>query len=68
MCDDLYQTSFFILTTITMVQSLQLAIEGEMECRLGMLLLSGGQVQVLGGQVEQLVDANSPRKVLARLL
>ena len=51
-----------------MVQSLQLAIEGEIECRLGMLLLSGGQVQVMGGQVEQLVDANSPRKVLARLL
>ena len=47
---------------------LQLVIEGEIQCRLGMLLLNEGQVQVLGGKVEQLVEANAPRKVLARLL
>lgn len=48
--------------------TLQLAIEGEIQCRLGVLLLNEGQVQVLGGQVEQLVEVNAPRKVLARLL
>ena len=54
-CDDLYL-------------SMQLVIEGEIQCRLGVLLLSEGQVQVLGGQVEELSEANAPRKVLARLL
>ena len=54
-CDDLYL-------------SMQLVIEGEIQYRLGVLLLSEGQVQVLGGQVEELVEANAPRKMLARLL
>ena len=43
-------------------------IEGDIQCRLGVLLLNEGQVKILGGQVEQLVEANAPRKVLARLL
>lgn len=47
---------------------MQLLIEGEIQCRLGVLLLSEGHVQVLGGQVEQLMETNAPRKVLARLL
>ena len=45
-----------------------MVIVGEVQCRLGVLLLNEGQVQVLGGQVEQLVETNAPRKVLARLL
>ena len=43
-------------------------IEGEVECRLGVLLLSQEQVTVLGGEVEHLLEENSPGMVLARLL
>lgn len=47
---------------------MQLLIEGELEHRLGVLLLKEGQVQVLGGSVEHLLESNSTRKMLARLL
>lgn len=43
-------------------------IQGELQYRLGVLLLSEGQVEVLGGKVESLVETNAPRKVLGRLL
>ena len=43
-------------------------IEGDIESRLGVLLLSQGQVTVLGGKVEHLLEEYSPGKVLARLL
>ena len=55
--DDLYQLLF-----------MQLVIQGDVQYRLGVLLLSEGQVEVLGGMVEHLAEANAPRKVLARLL
>lgn len=56
-----------VLTTYTQYL-FQLVIQGELQYRLGVLLLSEGQVEVLGGKVEHLVEANAAKKVLGRLL
>lgn len=41
---------------------------GSIQCRLGVLLLSSGDLEVLGGQVDSLVEKNAAVKVLAAKL
>ncbi|XP_072372776.1 recQ-mediated genome instability protein 1 [Scyliorhinus torazame] len=41
---------------------------GNITCRLGLLLLKPENVRVLGGEVESLVDENSQKRILARLI
>ena len=47
---------------------LQLVLRGTIGCRLGTLLLSGDQVELLGGGVESLAGINRQSRVLARAL
>ncbi|XP_034398344.1 recQ-mediated genome instability protein 1 isoform X2 [Cyclopterus lumpus] len=46
----------------------KLQLQGQMVCRLGMLLLGPSNIKVLGGEVEDLVERNNPGKVLCRTL
>ncbi|XP_029916645.1 recQ-mediated genome instability protein 1 [Myripristis murdjan] len=46
----------------------KLQLQGQIVCRLGMLLLGPANVKVLGGEVEDLVNRNSQGKVLCRTL
>ncbi|KAL0979692.1 hypothetical protein UPYG_G00188320 [Umbra pygmaea] len=46
----------------------KLLLQGKMSCRLGVLLLKPGNVTVLGGEVEDLVERHSQGKVLCRAL
>ncbi|KAK5871105.1 hypothetical protein PBY51_004004 [Eleginops maclovinus] len=46
----------------------KLQLQGKMVCRLGMLLLGPSNIKVLGGEVEELVERNTPGKVLCRTL
>ncbi|XP_031712150.1 recQ-mediated genome instability protein 1 [Anarrhichthys ocellatus] len=46
----------------------KLQLQGQMVCRLGMLLLKASNIKVLGGEVEDLVERNNQGKVLCRTL
>ncbi|KAG5841362.1 hypothetical protein ANANG_G00198720 [Anguilla anguilla] len=46
----------------------KLLLQGALECRLGVLLLTPANVRVLGGEVEELRDVLSQTRVLARVL
>ncbi|XP_035291453.1 recQ-mediated genome instability protein 1 isoform X2 [Anguilla anguilla] len=46
----------------------KLLLQGALECRLGVLLLTPANVRVLGGEVEELRDILSQTRVLARVL
>ncbi|XP_042344103.1 recQ-mediated genome instability protein 1 [Plectropomus leopardus] len=46
----------------------KLQLQGQMVCRLGMLLLGSTNIKVLGGEVEDLVERNKQGKVLCRTL
>ncbi|KAK0136144.1 RecQ-mediated genome instability protein 1 [Merluccius polli] len=46
----------------------KLRLQGQMVCRLGVLLLGPHNVKVLGGEVEDLVDRNNQSRVLCRAL
>ncbi|XP_056231671.1 recQ-mediated genome instability protein 1 [Seriola aureovittata] len=46
----------------------KLQLQGQMVCRLGMLLLGPANIKVLGGEVEDLVDRNNQGRVLCRTL
>ena len=39
-----------------------------MECRLGMLLLTGQNVTVLGGEVESLLSTNNQKHILSFIM
>lgn len=43
-------------------------LSGDMQCRLGVILLMPAHVKVLGGEVEALKEANSQEKMLARAM
>ncbi|XP_078071524.1 recQ-mediated genome instability protein 1 [Mustelus asterias] len=43
-------------------------LQGNITCRLGLLLLKPENVRVLGGEVESLVEVNSQVRILARLI
>ncbi|XP_078106986.1 recQ-mediated genome instability protein 1 isoform X1 [Sander vitreus] len=46
----------------------KLQLQGQMVCRLGMLLLGPSNIKVLGGEVEDLVERNNQGRVLCRTL
>ncbi|KAJ3604454.1 hypothetical protein NHX12_029194 [Muraenolepis orangiensis] len=46
----------------------KLQLQGQMVCRLGVLLLGPQNVKLLGGEVEDLVDRNNQGRVLCRAL
>ncbi|XP_070760755.1 recQ-mediated genome instability protein 1 [Enoplosus armatus] len=46
----------------------KLQLQGQMVCRLGVLLLGPSNIKVLGGEVEDLVDRNNKGRVLCRTL
>nr|XP_020458010.1 recQ-mediated genome instability protein 1 [Monopterus albus]XP_020458011.1 recQ-mediated genome instability protein 1 [Monopterus albus]XP_020458012.1 recQ-mediated genome instability protein 1 [Monopterus albus]XP_020458013.1 recQ-mediated genome instability protein 1 [Monopterus albus]XP_020458014.1 recQ-mediated genome instability protein 1 [Monopterus albus]XP_020458015.1 recQ-mediated genome instability protein 1 [Monopterus albus]XP_020458016.1 recQ-mediated genome instability prote len=46
----------------------KLQLQGQMDCRLGVLLLGPTNIKVLGGEVEDLVERNDQGRVLCRTL
>ncbi|XP_061623918.1 recQ-mediated genome instability protein 1 isoform X2 [Phyllopteryx taeniolatus] len=46
----------------------KLQLQGQMICKLGMLLLGPGNVKVLGGEVEDLAENNNQGRILCRVL
>ncbi|XP_035494712.2 recQ-mediated genome instability protein 1 [Scophthalmus maximus] len=46
----------------------KLQLQGQMVCRLGMLLLGPSNIKILGGEVEDLVDRNNQGRMLCRTL
>ena len=46
----------------------KIQIRGEILCRLGVLMLTKNNVHVLGGEVESLLEENSPENLLQRAL
>ncbi|XP_010875085.1 recQ-mediated genome instability protein 1 [Esox lucius] len=52
----------------TLRPGVKLLLQGQMTCRLGVLLLKPGNVKVLGGEVEELVERHCQGKVLCRAL
>ena len=43
-------------------------VKGPLECRRGILMLKPANVELLGGEVSDLVDSNAPENVLARII
>ncbi|XP_038857361.1 recQ-mediated genome instability protein 1 [Salvelinus namaycush] len=52
----------------TLKPGVKLQLQGQITCRLGVLLLKPGNVKVLGGEVEELGERHSQGKVLCRAL
>ncbi|XP_041462919.1 recQ-mediated genome instability protein 1-like [Lytechinus variegatus] len=46
----------------------KIILSGDMQCRLGVILVTPTHVKVLGGEVEALKEANSQEKILARAI
>lgn len=46
----------------------KLLVKGPVECRRGVLLLRANNVDVLGGEVRDLLQVNAPENVLARII
>nr|XP_054753125.1 uncharacterized protein LOC129258912 [Lytechinus pictus] len=46
----------------------KIILSGDMQCRLGVILVTPTHVKVLGGEVEALKEANSQEKMLARAI
>ncbi|XP_022253020.1 recQ-mediated genome instability protein 1-like [Limulus polyphemus] len=46
----------------------KLLISGPVECRLGVLLLTPGNVKVLGGEVESMLEENSKENIITRAI
>ena len=46
----------------------QIKLNGPVESRLGMLLLTSQNITVLGGEVEHLADTNSQKRILSRIM
>ncbi|XP_077376874.1 recQ-mediated genome instability protein 1 isoform X2 [Festucalex cinctus] len=61
-----YQTIPMLSTALR--PGVKLQLQGQMICRLGMLLLGPDNVRVLGGEVEDLAERNNQGRVLCRAL
>lgn len=46
------------LLIVTLRPGVKLQLQGQMVCRLGVLLLGPSNIKILGGEVEDLVDRN----------
>ena len=47
---------------------LQVLVHGEVLCRLGVLMLTGSNITLLGGEVEALIETNTQEAVIQRTL
>ncbi|XP_077600772.1 recQ-mediated genome instability protein 1-like isoform X1 [Stigmatopora nigra] len=56
------------LLNTTLRPGVKLQLQGQIICRLGMLLLGPGNVKVLGGEVEDLVERNKQERILCQAL
>lgn len=54
--------------TVPILPGTKMIITGPVECRRGVLLLQEENITILGGEVDSLLDVNSPINVLARSL
>ena len=53
---------------LDIVPGCKILIKGPVECRKGVMLLHPKNVELMGGEVQELVDANAPENVLARII
>ena len=51
-----------------MLYLLQVVVHGQITCRRGVLMLTADNLQVLGGEVDSLIEANTPVAVLERAM
>ncbi|XP_035687290.1 recQ-mediated genome instability protein 1-like [Branchiostoma floridae] len=51
---------------VDMAPGTKILVSGSVQCRLGVLLLDGGNVKVLGGEVEELAEENRMENVLLK--
>ncbi|XP_077456209.1 recQ-mediated genome instability protein 1 isoform X2 [Stigmatopora argus] len=56
------------LLNTTLRPGVKLQLQGQIICRLGMLLLGPGNVKVLGGEVEDLAERNKQERILCQAL
>ena len=53
---------------LDMIPGTKVLLKGPVECRRGIILLRQGNIELLGGEVSDLVSCNAPENVLARLI
>ncbi len=53
---------------LDLIPGTKILIKGPVECRRGMILLRSSNVELLGGEVSDLVNTYAPENVLARLI
>jgi len=53
---------------LDLIPGTKILIKGPVECRRGVILLRPNNVELLGGEVSDLVQKNAPENVLARLI
>lgn len=53
---------------LDLIPGTKILIKGPVECRRGVILLRPNNVELLGGEVSDLVQSNAPENVLARLV
>lgn len=56
------------LLNLDILPGSKILIKGPVECRKGVFLLRPNNMQLLGGEVEELVSVNAPENILARRL
>ena len=53
---------------LDLIPGTKMLVKGPLECRRGILMLKPANVELLGGEVSDLVDSNAPENVLARII
>lgn len=53
---------------LDLIPGTKILIKGPVECRRGVILLRSNNVELLGGEVDDLVQSNAPENVLARII
>lgn len=53
---------------LDLIPGTKILIKGPVECRRGVILLRANNVELLGGEVGDLVQSNAPENVLARII
>lgn len=53
---------------LDLIPGTKVLVKGPVECRRGVILLRSNNIELLGGEVSDLVQKNAPENILARLL
>lgn len=53
---------------LDLIPGTKVLVKGPVECRRGIILLQPANIELLGGEVSDLVNCNAPENVLARLI